>query len=85
MLGVAYASLLLLPCVILAYGSAKGNKAGYFVLCAWLAEALIFGLLGLYLFLYGVAVIGLIAYIFRDGLDMQRWWSRKGKESPPAG
>jgi hypothetical protein len=85
MLGVTYASLLLLPCLILAYSSAKGNKAGCFVLFAWLAGALIFGLLGLCLFLYGVAVVGLIAYIFRDRLDMQRWWSRKGKESPPAG
>jgi hypothetical protein len=68
-------TLLLLPNIGLAIKSTYGSNAGYFVFCAWVAGAIIYGIFGLWLFIYGLIILTLVALIFRDGLKLNQWSS----------
>lgn len=68
-------TLLLLPNLFLAIKSASGSNAGYFVICAWIVGGIIYGVYGIDLFIYGVFVLVLIVFFFRDNLRLDKWFS----------
>lgn len=75
MLDVAATAMLLLPAAWIAMRSRAASMTGYFIIYAWLAEALVFALFGLAHFLAAVLVLVTLALLFRSRLDMKRWWT----------
>jgi hypothetical protein len=70
-------AILMLPSVLIAIKSKSGSNAGFYVLYIWLANACIYGFSGVIYFIFGAVIFVLIAFIFREKLEMNKWWSSK--------
>ena len=64
---------LLIPSVIIGYGSKAGSRTGLFILYVWIATSVIFGLMGLAAMLFALGMFAVIAIVFRRRLDIKKW------------
>jgi hypothetical protein len=71
-----FALFLLLPIYSIARYSREGS-AGWFVLGAWIANAFIFGLGGLWIGVIGVLLTAAIVFLFRERLRLARFFERQ--------
>ena len=70
-------AILVLPSILIAIKSKSGSNAGFYVLYLWLASGCIYGIFGLIYFIFGVVIFMLNAFIFREKLEINKWWSSK--------
>ncbi|MBC3873743.1 hypothetical protein [Undibacterium flavidum] len=69
--------LFVLPAIVIAVKSKSGCNAGFYVFYLWMAGACIYSLLGLLHFVFGIAIFALIAFVFREKLEINKWLSKK--------
>lgn len=74
---LAVVTLLLVPNLMLAVTSKAGNHAGYYVLAGMLVLSVVAGVWPMAFFIYGAAVLGGTAVLFRDRLRVGAFFAQR--------
>jgi hypothetical protein len=79
MLELAMVTLLLVPNLVLAATSKAGSHAGHYVIAGWLVLSVVAGVWSIAFFVYGAAVLGGAAALFRERLRIGAFFAQHTK------